>query len=105
MSSSQPDPGDIGLFRLQPETNFSQSASAPNQTTNVLRVNTNFGIGIDGHLVANPQRARASLTAYRLLNLILIIGLGVLKAILTAQGGSAAPSTLDWLIGVVCAAG
>lgn len=45
------------------------------------------------------------LTGYRLLTISLIFGIGTAKAILTAQGGSAAPTVLEWLAGVVCAIG
>ncbi|TCD62018.1 hypothetical protein EIP91_007613 [Steccherinum ochraceum] len=51
------------------------------------------------------RSSRVSLTGYRLLNLGLIIGIGTAKAILVAQGHSVAPSVLEWVLGVVCAAG
>lgn len=42
-----------------------------------------------------------ALTAYRLLNTIVIISFGTAKAVLTAQGKSAVPTVLDWMLGVV----
>ena len=41
------------------------------------------------------------LTGYKLLNMLVISAFGVAKAVLTYQGLSAAPTTLDWILGVV----
>ena len=41
------------------------------------------------------------LTAYRLLNISLIIGLGTAKAVLVARDQSCAPSVLEWVMGVI----
>jgi len=43
------------------------------------------------------------LTGYRLLNIVLIFSIGVAKAVLTYQGKSTAPTTLDWVLGVLLA--
>lgn len=41
------------------------------------------------------------LTGYKLLNMLVISAFGIAKAILTYQGLSAVPTTLDWILGVV----
>ncbi|KAI0045597.1 hypothetical protein FA95DRAFT_1495284 [Auriscalpium vulgare] len=43
------------------------------------------------------------ITGIRLLNTILIAALGVGKAVLSYQGQSTAPTTLEWVSGVLCA--
>ncbi|KAI0061101.1 hypothetical protein BV25DRAFT_1839163 [Artomyces pyxidatus] len=43
------------------------------------------------------------LTGFRLLNMAVIMGLGVPKAVTSYQGGSAVPTTLDWVVGVFSA--
>ena len=42
-----------------------------------------------------------AVTGYRLLNTGLIVGIGSAKAILVARGKSAAPSVLEWILGVI----
>jgi len=56
-------------------------------------------VGVNPHF--GPPRV--PLTAYRILNMTVIISFGTAKAVLTAQGQSATPTTLDWLLGVVFA--
>ncbi|KAI0062472.1 hypothetical protein BV25DRAFT_1825470 [Artomyces pyxidatus] len=43
-------------------------------------------------------------TGFRLLNTVVIFAFGVPKAVLTYKGQSAVPTTLDWILGIVCAA-
>ncbi|KAI0043435.1 hypothetical protein FA95DRAFT_1498636 [Auriscalpium vulgare] len=40
-------------------------------------------------------------TGYRLLNTLLVTVFGIAKAILSYRGGRDAPTTLDWVLGVV----
>lgn len=55
----------------------------------------------DGQGRSRPSPLRVRLTAYRLLNMGVVISFGSAKAILSAQGESAAPTTLDWVLGVL----
>ena len=47
------------------------------------------------------RKATVKLTGYRLLNMATIFTFGMVKAILTYLGQSAAPTTIDWIAGVV----
>lgn len=51
----------------------------------------------------NPtnRRWRPELTGYRILTVLLTAGFGLSKAILSYRGLSTAPTTVDWLYGVV----
>ncbi|KAH8079401.1 hypothetical protein BXZ70DRAFT_960715 [Cristinia sonorae] len=42
-------------------------------------------------------------TGLRLLNTSVLAGVGIAKAVLVAQGKSAAPAVLEWILGVICA--
>ncbi|KAJ7773499.1 hypothetical protein B0H14DRAFT_2276757, partial [Mycena olivaceomarginata] len=42
-------------------------------------------------------------TPWRLLNTCLVLGMGIYKAAVTYRGQDAAPTTLDWIIGVLWA--
>ncbi|KAI0049531.1 hypothetical protein FA95DRAFT_1604342 [Auriscalpium vulgare] len=44
------------------------------------------------------------ITGFRLLNTAVIIAFGLAKAVLSYRGESAVPTTLDWVLGVLCAA-
>ncbi|KAH8079404.1 hypothetical protein BXZ70DRAFT_647216 [Cristinia sonorae] len=46
---------------------------------------------------------RLRVTGLRLLNTVLLAGLGIVKAVLAARGQSVVPSVLDWVLGVVWA--
>lgn len=48
-----------------------------------------------------PKKATVKLTGYRLLNMAAIFTFGTAKAVLTCLGQSAAPTTIDWVAGVV----
>lgn len=48
-----------------------------------------------------PPDRRVPLTAYRLLNISVIVSIGTAKAVLAAQGKSVAPTVLEWVLGVV----
>jgi len=56
-----------------------------------------------GPHTSNPPLSRVSLTAYRLLNMAVITAFGTAKAVFTIQGECAAPTVLDWFLGVVLA--
>jgi hypothetical protein len=43
---------------------------------------------------------RPKLTGYRLLYIVLTAGFGISKAVLSYEGYSTAPNTLDWIYGV-----
>ncbi|KAJ7461607.1 hypothetical protein FB451DRAFT_1497610 [Mycena latifolia] len=48
-----------------------------------------------------PLTRRVKITPWRLLNTVLVLGLGIYKAAASYLGQSIAPTTLDWIIGVV----
>ena len=56
----------------------------------------------DAYYHANSTVA---LTAYRLLNMSLILGYGLTKAVLTYQNQSVVPTELEWIFGAVCVCG
>jgi len=51
-----------------------------------------------------PVPLGVKLTAYRLLNLVIILALGLAKFILSLKGQAAAPTGLEWVAGSVFAA-
>jgi hypothetical protein len=48
-----------------------------------------------------PPPLGVKLTGYRLLNMSVVFAFGITKAILTYMGQSVAPTTLDWVAGVL----
>ncbi|KAK7688151.1 hypothetical protein QCA50_008521 [Cerrena zonata] len=50
---------------------------------------------------SSPSVTKVKLTGYRLLNMAVIFTFGMVKAVLTYLGQSAAPTTIDWVAGVV----
>jgi len=66
--------------------------------------NANYEDNRDSHEDKRPPLL-VKLTGYRILWAILITAFGVSKAVLTYQGQSGAPTTLDWVMGVVVTIG
>ncbi|KAJ7218874.1 hypothetical protein B0H12DRAFT_327154 [Mycena haematopus] len=46
---------------------------------------------------------KVKVTLWRLLNTVLVLGLGVYKAVAAYRGQQTAPTTLDWILGVLWA--
>lgn len=53
---------------------------------------------------STPPPLGVKLTVYRMLNMTILLSFGIIKAILTYKGKSAAPTTLDWVSGTLLAA-
>ena len=60
--------------------------------------------GPEENEVNAPVPLGVKLTAYRLLNLVIILALGLAKFILSLKGQAAAPTGLEWVAGSVFAA-
>ncbi|KAF7369073.1 hypothetical protein MVEN_00234100 [Mycena venus] len=52
---------------------------------------------------AQRRSPKVKVTAWRLLNTFLLLGLGIYKAMASYRGQETAPTTLDWIIGVLWA--
>jgi hypothetical protein len=63
----------------------------------------------DGKLIlrlnANRPALLVKLTGYRLITIFVVLAIGVAKAILAYKGQLTAPTTLDWVLGVVATLG
>jgi hypothetical protein len=57
------------------------------------------------HHGPQPAVAKPLITGYRLLVSLITVTFGMSKAVLSYQGQSAAPTTLDWVFGVVITLG
>jgi hypothetical protein len=56
-----------------------------------------------GHSPRTERRPRVKISPWRALNSLLVLGLGAYKAIETYRGQTIAPTTADWIIGVLWA--
>ncbi|KAJ7319079.1 hypothetical protein DFH08DRAFT_970975 [Mycena albidolilacea] len=59
---------------------------------------------LEDHMYSAQLRTpKVKVTPWRLLNTVLVLGLGIYKATATYRGQDTTPTTLDWIIGVLWA--
>lgn len=61
----------------------------------IATLEANMGQGQVGH------KAQTTITPWRVLNSVLVLGLGGYKAAATYLGQTTGPTTTDWIVGVV----
>ncbi|KAF7357774.1 hypothetical protein MVEN_00823400 [Mycena venus] len=74
------------LSDIEPESLLDESRSQPSVGSDQSRMS---------------PRAHPRLTAYRILCFALTAGFGAVKAVLSYRGQTTAPTTLDWIYGII----
>jgi hypothetical protein len=70
------------------------------QASLYLRIATLETIVMNLDQASDAQKPRATITPWRVLNTVLVLGLGVYKAAATYIGQTTGPATEDWIVGV-----